>query len=191
MNTLRSITGLFAMASLFAFAAGCSVSEKEELIGQSEQSLAAPCECPTVVAGSSNLVAPPCECEPPPEEPPVEEPPVEEPPSACPPGEHEECSVKAPGGVQSIIAPPECVCVPDEEPPACPPGEHEECSVKAPGGVQSIIAPPECVCVPDEEPPCPPHAVQVTTCGGIIAPRGASQIWGGGSGCSTQCVLPY
>ncbi|MDC3959108.1 hypothetical protein [Polyangium jinanense] len=191
MNTLRSITGLFAMASLFAFAAGCSVSEKEELIGQSKQSLAEPpCECPTVVASSSNIVAPPCECEPPPEEPPVEEPPVEEPPSSCPPGEHEECSVMAPGGVQSIIAPPECVCVPDDEPP-CPPGEHEECSVMAPGGVQSIIAPPECVCVPDDEPPCPPHAVPVTTCGGIIAPTGASQIWGGGSGCSTQCVLPY
>ncbi|MDI1484442.1 hypothetical protein [Polyangium sp. y55x31] len=157
MNTLRSITGLFAMASLFAFAAGCSVSEKEGLVGQSEQSLAQPCEClPSVVGNSSNIVAPPCECEPPPEEPPVEEPPVEEPPSDDP----------------------------------CPPGEHEECSVKAPGGVQSIIAPPQCVCVPDEE-PCPPSAVQVTTCGGIIAPRGASQIWGGGSGCIVECVLPY
>ncbi|MDI1436549.1 hypothetical protein [Polyangium sorediatum] len=158
MNTLRSITGLFAMASLFAFAAGCSVSEGER-VGQSEQSLAEPpCECPSVVGSASNIVAPPCECEPPPEEPPVEEPPVEEPPSDDP----------------------------------CPPGEHEECSVKAPGGVQSIIAPPECVCVPDEEPPCPPNAVEVTTCGGILAPKGTVSIWGGNGGsCVTQCVLPH
>ncbi|MDI1448822.1 hypothetical protein [Polyangium sp. 6x1] len=157
MNTLRSITGLFAMASLFAFAAGCSVSEKEELVGQSEQSLAQPCECPTVVGSSSDLVAPPCDCEPPPEEPPVEEPPVEEPPSGpCEEGFHEECSVKAPGGVQSLVAPP-----------------------------------PECVCVPDDEPPCPPNAVPVTTCGGILAPRGASQIWGGSGGCIVQCASVF
>jgi len=153
MNTLRSITGLFAMTSLFAFAAGCSVSEKQEQVGQDGQELIAPCECPTVAASSSNLI-PPCDC-PPEEEPPVDEPPVEEPPS--------------------------------DEP--CPPGEHEECSVKAPGGVQSLIAPPECVCVPDEA-PCPPHAVPVTTCGGIIAPAGAASIWGGTS-CSTQCVSAY
>ncbi len=145
MHTLRSITGLFVV-SLFAFAAGCSADQKEGTLGESAQSLLAPCECPTVVGNSSDLL-PPCECEP-------EEPGDE-------PGDE----------------------------PACPPGEHEECSVKAPGGVSSLLAPPECVCVPDEI--CPPHAVQQTVCDGIIAPAGALSIWGGASGCVTQCVSLY
>ncbi|MRG97054.1 hypothetical protein [Polyangium spumosum] len=155
MNTLRSISGLFAMASLFAFAAGCSVGEKEEFVGQGEQQLIDACECP-VVGGTSNLIAPPeCDC-PPEEEPPVEEPPADE----CPPDHELVCQVKAPSsGTSSLIAPPD---------------EPE----------------PECECVPVEA-PCPPHAVEVTTCGGILAPKGAASIWGGSGACSTQCVLPY
>jgi hypothetical protein len=144
MTMLRSIVGAFACVSLFAFAAGCSVGEKQETTEEGAQSLITPpeeepCECPPLATGSSSsVVAPPCECDEPPgdEEPPVEEPPPDEGP--CPPGEHEVCSEPATSGAQSVIAPPEeCICVPDG---GCAAGTEERliCTGSAPEGAESI-----------------------------------------------------
>jgi hypothetical protein len=144
-TTFRSLSALFALASLTAFGIGCSAEVGEEL-GTSEAAIGK--------GRQVTVIEPGC-------------PEGEHEETVC------EGGIRGIGSVASIIAPPECetVCVPDDEPPppaVCPEGQHEEtvCTDGASARLgkkspkkSSLIAPPECetICVDDEPPPdgCP------------------------------------
>jgi hypothetical protein len=157
--TLRTLTGLFALTSLFAV--GCAVDTGDENVLSSPEALRAPAanvidsDCPpgqhqecsaTQTVGRNNLVAPPtCTC--------VDDEPPPPPDSPCPPGQHIEtqCSARQVAHTNSLVAPPveppTCtdVCVDDEPPPSgdCPPGfvAVNECSASAQKkGTVSVIS---------------------------------------------------